>query len=124
MSHLSFTEKSSKTQKKGAKAEQLAWDFLQQKGALLLDKNVLTPYGEIDLIVLYQGILIFAEVKCRKNEKFFLIHETITAKKRQCLEQSIFYLTQQKQEWQSYPQRLDALLIIEQPFQIRWLQQI
>lgn len=54
----------------GQAAEQLAATFLQKQGLTLLEKNFRTTYGEIDLIMREEKILVFVEVRLRSNAKF------------------------------------------------------
>ena len=73
---------SSKKQRlSGAAAEQLAQDFLQSKGLKFVAKNFRTRRGEIDLIMLDNGILVFVEVRFRSSVNFGSAEESITAKK-------------------------------------------
>jgi putative endonuclease len=50
-------------QRLGGRAEELAARHLRRRGWRLLARNVRTRYGEIDLIALDRGALVFVEVK-------------------------------------------------------------
>jgi putative endonuclease len=54
----------------GKEKESLTESFLQQKGYVILDKNYRYKKGEIDLIAKQEEILVFVEVKYRKNNRF------------------------------------------------------
>lgn len=54
----------------GAQAEQLAADFLRAIGAQILARNVRCRGGEIDLIVLVSGTLVFVEVRKRRRSDY------------------------------------------------------
>lgn len=41
-----------------------------QKGGAVLSRNCRTPEGEIDLVASVDGVLVFVEVKQRKNNRF------------------------------------------------------
>ncbi len=83
--------------KKGNKAEQLACDFLLNKGLILKQQNFNTPAGEVDLIMLDPGAsnlsssnqrmsdetLVFIEVRYRKNSDFGGAAASVTPKKQQ-----------------------------------------
>ena len=62
---------------KGAVGEEIAEKFLQEKGYQILDKNNSTKWGELDLIVVKNNILIFVEVKLKDTEDFGTPEEMI-----------------------------------------------
>ncbi len=51
----------------GLKYEDLAIDFLKNKGLSLLFRRKRTPFGEIDLVMKNKEIVYFIEVKFRKK---------------------------------------------------------
>lgn len=51
----------------GAQAESLACDYLQDNGLQKVCRNWRVKGGEIDLIMKDKGVLVFIEVKYRKN---------------------------------------------------------
>ena len=51
----------------GRKGEDIAADYLTQRGCEVLERNVRTAYGEIDLIVMKENSLVFVEVKTRTS---------------------------------------------------------
>lgn len=53
---------------KGKWAEERATTFLRLKGYRILEKNYRVSQGEIDLIALKNGTLVFVEVKSRKGK--------------------------------------------------------
>ena len=70
-------------QKIGRWGEQIASSYLQNKGYEFVDANVRTPYGEIDLILRFNGILVFVEVKTRTSTSYRYPEESITPRKQQ-----------------------------------------
>ena len=54
-------------QKLGKKGEGLAVKALKKKGFRILEKNYRTPMGEIDIIAMDQGAIVFVEVKTRSS---------------------------------------------------------
>ena len=52
-----------------ADTPEAAEEFLKQSGMRILEKNFRCRQGEIDIIGLQDGILIFFEVKYRKNTR-------------------------------------------------------
>lgn len=51
----------------GWKYEKIAADYLCEKGYDILERNVYTPMGEIDILAQKGGTLVFCEVKYRKD---------------------------------------------------------
>jgi putative endonuclease len=51
----------------GREGESEAERFLRRRGYTILDRNVRSPLGELDLIAQRDGVLIFVEVKARRT---------------------------------------------------------
>ncbi len=52
---------------KGQIYEEKAVDYLKDMGYKVLDRNVYTKFGELDLVAMDQETLVFIEVKYRSN---------------------------------------------------------
>ena len=72
---------SNHNQRIGKWGEQAAAEYLQKKGYLILEKNIRTPYGEIDIIASLDGQVVFVEVKTRTSRSFGLPEEGLTHRK-------------------------------------------
>jgi len=70
-------------QRIGKWGEDIATEYLTQKGYELVARNIRTPYGEIDIIAKQGDIIIFVEVKTRTSNKMGLPEESITPRKRE-----------------------------------------
>jgi putative endonuclease len=70
----------------GRWGEQTAAEFLEMEGYSIIDRNVRTPYGEIDLIAQLelpqQRMTVFVEVKTRTNDSYGPPEESVTARKQ------------------------------------------
>ncbi len=75
----------------GKKGEKSAELFLKKRGYKIIERNFRTPFGELDLIVKDNDILVFVEVKTRNSEKFGLPEDAITYKKRLHIIRSAFF---------------------------------
>lgn len=53
---------------RGRFAETIAANWLRLKGWTILDQRVRTPAGEVDIVMRKPGLLVFVEVKNRKDE--------------------------------------------------------
>ena len=67
----------------GQWGEEIAADYLSQRGYEVLARNARTPYGEIDIIVKQSDITIFIEVKTLTSSKNFFPEQNVTARKRE-----------------------------------------
>ena len=67
----------------GELAEALAADYLLARGLRLIGRNYRCRLGEIDLILADGPILVFVEVRLRRNSDFGGAAASITAAKRQ-----------------------------------------
>lgn len=70
-------------QGRGAAAEALAADFLAGRGLSIVARNVRCRRGEIDLVCLDRGTLVFVEVRLRTGNRFGGAAASITARKRE-----------------------------------------
>ncbi len=71
--------------KQGEDAEKACCKFLRSQGLKLIDKNFSCRQGEIDLIMLDKSVLVFVEVRFRKNDRFGGGLASITPAKQQKL---------------------------------------
>ena len=69
----------------GKQGEQLAEQFLINKGYSIIARNYHFGKGEIDLITTHQDILAFIEVRARKDEEIIRVTDTIRKKKKRLL---------------------------------------
>lgn len=94
---------------KGKLGEDAGETYLKNHGYKILERNVRSPFGEIDLIATHQGNLVFIEVKSRRNELFGFPEEAITGRKKaQLIKLASWYLLR----YPKFPQvRFDVLAI-------------
>lgn len=69
----------------GRRGEELAAGYLSEKGYRILDRNLYTRYGELDLIARKkfsgEDYLIFVEVKTRSSTRFGFPEQAVSAAK-------------------------------------------
>lgn len=65
----------------GAKGEDLAADFLKQKGFDILHRNLRSGRYETDIIATKDGRLHFVEVKTRRSDRYGLPEQLVDRKK-------------------------------------------
>ena len=61
--------------------EDMAERYLREKGYEVIERNFYVKGGEIDIICMDKGTLVFVEVKTRKTDKFGLPSEAIDRNK-------------------------------------------
>lgn len=75
----------SPSQRKGLQYEKLALNYLLKRGLRKQCTNYHCRFGEIDLILLDEQTLVFAEVRFRSREELGLAAETVDWRKQQKL---------------------------------------
>jgi putative endonuclease len=80
----------------GKAAETKALNYLQSRGLRLLQRNYRSRSGEIDLIMLHDGTLVFIEVRYRKSSSFGSAAESVTATKQHKLLNTASHFLQQR----------------------------
>ena len=101
-------------QQLGMWGEGIAAAYLEDKGLQIIDRNVRTGYGEIDLIARISGVTVFVEVKTRSGLSFGLPEESVTESKALRLQEA------SEAFMQSHPQlegdwRIDVIAILGDP---------
>jgi len=85
----------------GHYGEQIAKQYLAERGYAIIDQNYYTRYGEIDLIVAKNGTIIFVEVKTRTNTAYGYPEDSISKKKKKSLVACAQrYMINKTQPWQ------------------------
>lgn len=72
---------------KGSSGEQRAVEYLKREGYEILERNFITDVGEIDIIAVGEGYLVFVEVKARYNTDFGFAAEAVSCRKQQKISQ-------------------------------------
>jgi len=102
--------------------EKIAEEFLVEKGYQVLDRKFITRFGELDLVTLDNGCVVFIEVKARTSMTFGNPEDSITPVKIERLEKAGLLWMQAHpsvpDDW-----RIDAIAILldshQQPLEIR-----
>ncbi len=67
----------------GTWGEEVAAEYLIEHGVEIMDKNVRTQNGEIDIIGKKDGVLVFFEVKTRRSKKFGNPEDAVNTRKQE-----------------------------------------
>mgnify|MGYP001764877382 CR=1 FL=1 len=98
----------------GYASEQLAEQFLLAKGYRILERNLRTSLGELDLVAEDGQVVVFVEVKGRTTEAFGGALFAVNHRKREKLVKvASQYLAQR--HWSERPCRFDIVLVQGQP---------
>lgn len=77
-----------KHSKIGIKGEQIAADFLQNKGYKILHCNWRSGKKEVDIVATHGDLLVFVEVKTRSSATLLFPEETVNRKKQNNLREA------------------------------------
>ncbi len=81
----------------GQQSELLAAKFLVKQGYKILASNYCTPAGEIDIIARDKDVIVFAEVKARRSDRYGSPEKAITkTKQRKISMAALHYLKDQR----------------------------
>ncbi len=69
----------------GAEKETLACRYLEERGVRIVERNYRTRAGEIDIIGLHEGFLVFVEVKYRTDLRCGFPEEAVTCAKQRTI---------------------------------------
>lgn len=78
----------SKHNKIGIKGEQIAGDFLLNKGYIILHRNWRSGRKEVDIIAFKDGMLVMVEIKTRSRSDFGFPEESVNKKKQKYLREA------------------------------------
>ena len=97
----------------GAWGEEQAARYLRRKDYTIVEQNYACRFGEIDLIARRRGVVVFVEVKMRKNAGFAAAREFVTyAKQQRILKSASLWLSVHGCELQP---RFDVIEIYGEP---------
>ena len=110
----------------GNQAESIALKYLTQQGLTLIVQNYLTKGGEIDIIMLDKAeqILVFVEVRYRKNSLFGSAIDSVDSTKQTKIIRTANHYLQQQSEFDNFICRFDVIGIesdLKYP-KITWIQ--
>jgi putative endonuclease len=93
----------------GAWGEDRAAEYLAENGFRIICRNFRCRMGEIDLVAEKAGILVFAEVKLRKNSLYGEAREFVTAEKQRKLRLAASFYLAGNSRAQNLQPRFDVL---------------
>lgn len=97
--------------------EQLAGKYLEAQGYQIMEYNFYSRTGEIDIVALHEGYLVFVEVKYRKDDKKGYPLEAVSFQKQRAISRcAMFYM--KKKGFSEMPVRFDVVGILGEEIQL------
>jgi len=90
----------------GDRAETTACEYLMRQGCRIIDRNVYSRFGEIDMVAQHRGVLHFVEVK--SGTTFEPIYNITPAKLRKLIRTVHSYLKKHRLD---QPYQIDAVIV-------------
>lgn len=107
------------TQQSGSQAEQQALAYLQERGLECVASNLRCRAGEIDLIMLEAGVLVFVEVRARCSDRYGGAAASVDLGKRRKLLRAAAYFLSVVWRGPTLPCRFDVVAF--EPHGCLWL---
>ncbi len=109
----------------GDRFEAYALDWLQRRGQTLLRRNYRAKTGEIDLVMLDRGQLVFVEVRKRAHPDFGGAAASVDRRKRRRIRRTAEAFLQENPRYRRLPARFDVLAFEPRQFAggdtVRWI---
>lgn len=96
---------------RGADAENTAARYLARAGLSLIARNYRSPFGEIDLIMRHDDVLVFVEVRFRNRTDYGLPAETVDRRKQARLRATAEHFRQRDARASNRPCRFDIVAV-------------
>jgi len=94
----------------GAAGESAAARHLEKCGYRIVEANVRSRFGEIDLVAVDAGVIVFVEVKGNRGGRYGAPEDMVTpAKQRRLTRLAAWYL--QRRGWLGRPARFDVVAV-------------
>ena len=96
---------------RGTASEQLAADYLQARGLVVLARNVRCRAGELDLVCLDGVVLAIVEVRQRARIDFGGAPASVTWRKQRKMIRATQFFLQRQAAWRRHVMRFDVLAV-------------
>lgn len=103
----------------GTRTEERASEFMTEQGLTVLARNYRTKVGEIDLIAESpDGVIVFAEVKYRRSERYGLPEEAVGIRKQETIRKTALWFLRERKLSPESAVRFDVIAMDSN--EIRW----
>ena len=93
----------------GTDYEDIASDYLQKAGYVILERNFRSKKGEIDIIAKEKNVIVFVEVKFRQSNSYGYSAEAVNYKKQMIIYRVAEAYLAYKKEFYGMPCRFDVI---------------
>jgi putative endonuclease len=97
------------TLERGKSTENQALNFLENRGLIFIENNFRCKCGEIDIVMRDANVIVFVEVRFRRNNRYGSGAETVGRKKQQKIIASASYYLQRNKKLARQPCRFDVI---------------
>ncbi|MCX7703569.1 MAG: YraN family protein [Planctomycetota bacterium] len=105
-------EEDSRGRRKGEEAEAIAVRYLKRRGYEIIVRNFRVRGGEIDIIALKKGVLVFVEVRSREGGSLVSAAESVTPRKVQRIKRAAkLYLAKHPKALERFSVRFDVVTL-------------
>lgn len=107
----------------GQRAEGVAARYLQSRGVRIIERNVYSRGGELDLVGVDQDVLVFFEVRYRGSGSLTGGAESIGYRKQQRLLKAAAFYLHRHSLW-NHPSRIDVVAIAPgtvKQYRVQWI---
>jgi putative endonuclease len=107
----------------GKKGEELVALWLEQRNFFVQEKNYTIRGGEIDIIASQDNVLVFVEVKLRRNPAFYLSELITHSKRKKIISTALYYISTHTYAQADMIYRFDVALLeyINSDYQINYI---
>lgn len=106
---------------KGSDAEELACNYLQQRGLRIIERNFRSRRGEIDIIACEGDTLAFIEVRLRSHFGYANAQESVNKTKQMRIIRTAEYFLTRFPHWQNANMRFDVVSFSQLNVEPDWL---
>lgn len=111
-------EKKINKRQTGQEQEYRAAIYLEERGYRILERNYRCRKGEIDLIAVHQGYLVFVEVKYRSGNRTGRPEEAVDFRKQKKISQTAAWYLKEKGLSLNTPCRFDVVAVTPEEIRI------
>jgi putative endonuclease len=95
----------------GARGEYAAEKFLRRKGYVIVGRRIRSAVGELDLVAVDKGTVVFVEVKARRAQKEGHPTDAVTIQKQRRITRAALLFIK-RNHLTEYPARFDVVTVI------------